>query len=645
MLWLTTFTTLLCLTSCGRVGIELLGSSDGLEPDGGVCGECGCGVSLEDGDGDGTPDCADECAADANKARAGRCGCGVSEQDTDLDGTPDCVDRCPGTSAPYTPDGSCGVGYCRTHNVASTCSAGVEVSCMPAAPLAQSDATCDGVDADCDGSVDEDYAAMSTSCGKGACTRGGTRSCVAGIVVDSCMEGAPTADANCNGVDDDCDGTPDDDYVTMSTLCGMGACSASGVLSCVGGAEIDSCTPPSMPATSDTTCNNIDDDCDGTVDEDFVVTSTSCGVGACGATGLRTCRNGMVIDSCVAGTRTTTTDTVCNNIDDDCDGAVDEEFVVTSTNCGVGYCAATGQRTCVAGATRDSCTPRAPRTATDDAFVPGNGVDDNCNGRIDEDVPPCTASTVTYEAGRYTVAVPGNCHSLTVRLWGGGGASGGSAGFLSGGNGGPGGYSTTTSLITGTIDLSVGSGGASGCAAAGTNASSSAYNGGAGGGADGADGADGIVSGGGAGGTPPGNFGGRGYYGGGGGGAGSRSSGLGVIGNGAGGGAASVLVINGARAAVAGGGGGAGGAEALHASSSIGTTGGAGGAGCGGSGATPGGSGGGGGGGGVCIGSTTQRGSGTAPANAGSIPSTRATGGSGNCRAGGNGYGIITFAP
>ncbi len=105
----------LWVAGCGRVGYELLpkpveerdgGGSDAGDPnsqdgargdaarpgcDGSNCGcpECGCGVAVTDGDGDGTPDCVDECPADANKSRAGQCGCGITEQDTELDATPD----------------------------------------------------------------------------------------------------------------------------------------------------------------------------------------------------------------------------------------------------------------------------------------------------------------------------------------------------------------------------------------------------------------------------------------------------------------------------------------------------------------------------------------------------------------------------
>ena len=68
-------------------------------------------------------------------------------------------------------------------------------------------------------------------------------------------------------------------------------------------------------------CNDIDDDCDGTVDG----FATSCGVGECAAVG--TCTAG--IDSCVAGTPTAE---VCDNLDNDCDGTVDG----FATGCGVG---------------------------------------------------------------------------------------------------------------------------------------------------------------------------------------------------------------------------------------------------------------------------------------------------------------------
>jgi hypothetical protein len=39
------------------------------------------------------------------------------------------------------------------------------------------------------------------------------------------------------------------------------------------------------PAANDTSCNGVDNDCNGQVDEDYVPVATNCGAGACAATG------------------------------------------------------------------------------------------------------------------------------------------------------------------------------------------------------------------------------------------------------------------------------------------------------------------------------------------------------------------------
>jgi len=68
---------------------------------------------IPDTDGDGTPDCMDNCPNDQNKIEPGVCGCGISDNDKDLDGTPDCNDNC--SSDPNkTQPGVCGCGIADT---------------------------------------------------------------------------------------------------------------------------------------------------------------------------------------------------------------------------------------------------------------------------------------------------------------------------------------------------------------------------------------------------------------------------------------------------------------------------------------------------------------------------------------------------
>ncbi len=74
-------------------------------------------------------------------------------------------------------------------------------------------------------------------------------------------------DATCDGSDDDCDGEFDEDFPERPTTCGIGACASVGSLRCQAGAEVDDCVP-GPPAFDDSVCNGIDDDCDGLVDED-----------------------------------------------------------------------------------------------------------------------------------------------------------------------------------------------------------------------------------------------------------------------------------------------------------------------------------------------------------------------------------------
>ena len=232
-----------------------------------------------------------------------------------------------------------------------------------------SDDDCNGMDENCNGLNDDNYTATPTSCGVGACAATGQMICVSGNLQNTCNPGTPAADdALCNGIDDDCDGSTDEEYAPQNVTCGIGACQATGTTYCENGIVNDSCTPGG-PGADDTVCNGIDDDCNGQTDEDYVIESTTCGVGACASTGITSCVNGNELDSCTPGAPS---QELCNNVDDDCDGMTDEGG---NALCDDGlWC--TGAETCQGSGCLGGTAP--------DCSDNNSCTDDSCNDNLDQ---------------------------------------------------------------------------------------------------------------------------------------------------------------------------------------------------------------------------------------------------------------------
>lgn len=213
-----------------------------------------------------------------------------------------------------------------------------------------------------------------TCCGVGVCASTGQYECNAGQLQDSCVPGDPISseDTSCDGVDQDCSGQADEDYQSEATTCGTGACFATGQTLCQNGEVSDSCTPGSPSPES---CNGVDDDCNGQVDDGIDPEPTSCGTGACSASGELVCQGGSLVDTCEPGEPQPET---CNGVDDDCNGQVDDGLTQPTT-CGTGACSATGQLICTGGSFVDTCEPGDPSPEQC-----GDGIDNNCNGEVDE---------------------------------------------------------------------------------------------------------------------------------------------------------------------------------------------------------------------------------------------------------------------
>ena len=254
------------------------------------------------------------------------------------------------------------------------------------------DDECDNIDADCDGQTDEDFVEAATTCGTGECANTGHLTCTNGQLGNTCVEGTPT-DEVCDTKDNDCDGftdAADPSLVLIPCANQQGVCAGSTrtAAQCVDGAWL--ACPDSVYASHafpnyglTDACDGLDNDCDGTTDENHVVQNTSCGAGVCASTGQRICSNGGVVDTCTAGTPAAS-DATCDFLDDDCDGQTDEDYVPPQTQCGIGACARTGLAHCVRGVVFDTCNAGDPQSSD----INCNNVDDDCDGGTDEDFPP-----------------------------------------------------------------------------------------------------------------------------------------------------------------------------------------------------------------------------------------------------------------
>jgi hypothetical protein len=328
--------------------------------------------------------------------------------DDDDDVNPDAPEICDDIDNDCDNDidsGVCGgVECCWQDNCEGVCATAVTGDDgLCAAPAGFGAETCDGVDNNCDGSVDEDNPQGGAACStglQGACGTGVSRCEEGGLVCDQTVFSSGEV---CDGIDNNCDGRLDDGNPGGGGSCDTGALGVCGRgLSICNGGSL-TCLQTSNPAAE--TCDGVDNDCDGVVDENNPSGGAACVtglLGVCGA-GTTTCRDGSV--ACVGNT--TASAEICDGFDNNCNGQVDEANPGGGGTCDTGALGVCGQGRLQCSGSGLVC--QATGFASAEVC---DGVDNDCDGQVDEGNPGAGGSCNTGN--------PGACAAGTLVCSGGG---------------------------------------------------------------------------------------------------------------------------------------------------------------------------------------------------------------------------------
>lgn len=267
---------------------------------------------------------------------------------------------------------------------------------------------CDGFDNDCDGRIDNDIAPRDCT---NFCGHQGKQECVNGVwskcdappcCIDTnapcntgekgiCAEGRmicvddvltcvrvnePLPYEICDGKDNNCDGEVDEGNPGGGAACDTGkkGICAAGTITCVGGAL--RCIQDNQPSVE--ICDGKDNDCNGVADENNPGGGRICATGGKGECSRGHTRCDSMAGEVVCDPDKTPIDEICDGLDNDCDGEIDNGVL---NNCG-------------------GCGPEPDEIC--------NGKDENCNGIID-DGAPCPPGKYCFEGECVAPCQAGEC--------------------------------------------------------------------------------------------------------------------------------------------------------------------------------------------------------------------------------------------
>ncbi len=337
------------------------------------------------------------------------------------------------------------------------------------------DETCNGKDDDCDGDFDEDVPQQSI-CGAAFCGCSGGPSadpsegeCQIGqllcdgaggtICTQIAGQGPPTGPTfeACDNKDNDCDGVKDEDTDLDNDPTNCGACNfvcdlpnafegcSAGdctIAACEStfhdnnGSSTDGCEfGPCTIQSSVEVCNGIDDDCNPATGNNppapcgncaetiaappnFCLTGGACAGATASCQGTQGFRCNYSNNVSQDANGNVVPETLCDGIDNDCDGAIDENQPGLGNACsdnGVGECKGFGTLQCDQANPNGpaACVINDPGQQTGDPLETCDAKDNDCDGNIDEGantgdligqewvtIPGTTVEIMKYEASQ-----------------------------------------------------------------------------------------------------------------------------------------------------------------------------------------------------------------------------------------------------
>ncbi len=287
--------------------------------------------------------------------------------------------------------------------------------CVPAAE------TCDGADNDCDGQTDESLTQQCGATDIGECSFG-TQTCTNGNW-GTCTGAVSSAAETCDGKDNDCDGQTDEGITAPNCDLTSGVCLNSKKV-CGGAQGWLACTSVQYGTnyeSTETKCDNLNNDCDTQTDEGCTCTdgaTKQCGttdIGEC-SFGTQTCTNGQW-GACV-GAVSSAMET-CDGKDNDCDGNSDEELNAPNCELLSGVCL-NSKQICAGAQGWQACTAQQYGINYEATETKCDTLNNDCDAQTDEgctcingatqqcgttDIGECSYGTQTCANGQWGACV------------------------------------------------------------------------------------------------------------------------------------------------------------------------------------------------------------------------------------------------